>query len=135
MLLKPGWIIFLLMFWVVMQLIITFGYAVAGSTDMVIGDATIGTGGGTLTAGGLSSATLSPIQVLINSAVTFSSNPLGAVLGIGMDWGALKSALWQTFTFQAPFLSGMWSIISIFISCIYAGFTVAYLTSFVQRIL
>jgi hypothetical protein len=110
MLLKPGWIIFLMMFWVVIQLLIT------------IGDTSLS----------MSNLDQAPIIEIIESAqkintITGAVNPA--------NWGNILTHMWEIFTFQANFLTGAWTFISVIFTCIYAGLGLSMIYTFVSKIL
>jgi hypothetical protein len=132
MLLKPGWIIFLLFFWVITQLLITVDYAVVYNDSTSSLNSAYGAESGQIV-GGLSGDN-APMRVLITTGLTFIRNPLTGIAAAGMNWQAIVNALWDVFTFQAPFLSGSWVLISALLTCVYAGFGLAFLVNFVQRV-
>jgi hypothetical protein len=94
MLLKPGWIIFLAMTWLVIQFLIT------------VGD----------TANSLSTMSQAPI---INILTTLQSVGSGGT--ISADWGSVLPNLWEMLTFKTNFLTGSWGLISVILACIYGG--------------
>jgi hypothetical protein len=108
MILKPGWIIMLLMFWVIVQILIT------------IGD----------TAQSLSTLDQAPIMQILTAAqemntITGFFNPA--------NWADILTNLWKVFTFQANFLTGAWTLVSVFLSCIYGGLGISLLYTFITR--
>lgn len=127
MVLKPGWLIAFFMFWVVLQLLITIGYAVTYGDSSNYGQGYIATGeaGTTQQTVGIGDADSPIMKILI---VTQEWNSTEGILST--NWGIVLSSLWQMMTFQAPFLSGSWAIVSIFFSCIYAGLGISILFTF-----
>lgn len=132
MTLKPGIIIFLLMFWGIMQLVIMVGDAVIYNQD-TFGQVQLGTAetGAATTTMGVEETNTSPQMVLLNHvAVIFQKGPIAGAWAIATDWGDIQSALWDAFTFQAAFLTGPWVIISYFMTFIYAGISLSIIIGF-----
>ena len=108
MTLKPGWIIMLLMLWVVIQILIT------------IGDTSLS----------LSTMEQAPIIQILTAAQ--SMNTLTGIIDIN-NWGTILTNIWRVFTFQANFLDGAWVLVSVFFTCIYAGLGLSLIYPFLSK--
>jgi hypothetical protein len=108
MILKPGWIIALMMFWVVVQILI------------IIGDTS------------LSLVTLDQTPIV---RILTAAQEMNTITGIfnPANWSEVLTNIWKIFTFQANFLSGAWSIVSVFFTCIYAGLGLSLLYTFFTK--
>ena len=106
--LKPGWLIFLMMFWVIVQILIT------------IGDTSLS----------MSNLDQAPIIQLLTAA-----QEMNTVTGLinPVNWGGILTNIWEIFTFQANFLTGAWTLISVFLTCIYAGLGFSLIYAFFTK--
>jgi hypothetical protein len=106
--LKPGWVIFLMMFFVIIQILIT------------IGDTSLS----------ISNINQAPIIQIIEAA-----QEMDTLTGIvnPANWGTILENLWDVFTFQANFLTGAWALVSVFFTCIYAGLGLSLLYTWLTR--
>jgi hypothetical protein len=127
MLLKPGWIIAIMLFWLLTQFLITTGNAINYNAD-TFGDYDDTTTGKVIV-DGIGDAKASPILSLITTAQTIIKNPLTAVITV--DWASVIVNMWKMFTFQTNFLTGAWNIISIILACFYSGFGLSILYNLV----
>jgi hypothetical protein len=109
MLLKPGWLIFLSMMWVVLQLLIT------------IGD----------TANSISTMSQAPVIALLE-ATRATNSSTGQV---SADFGAILTSLWSMLTFEANFLTGAWVMVRYFFVCIYGALGLSILFTFASSAL
>ena len=110
MILKPGWIIALMMLWVVIQVLITVGDTSLSMSDL----------------------DQAPIIQIITTAQKMDT--LSGAINYD-NWGTILSSTWDIFTFQANFLTGSWTYVSLLLTCIYAGLGVSLLYTFVTKVL
>jgi hypothetical protein len=109
MLLKPGWLIFLSMMWVVLQLLIT------------IGD----------TANSIDTMNQAPVIALVE-AFRDTDSTTGQV---SADFGDILTNLWSMLTFEANFLTGSWQLVRYFFICIYGALGLSILFTFASSAL
>ena len=108
MALKPGWLIALMMFWVVVQILI------------VIGDTSLS----------LTTLDQAPIIQILTAAQEM--NTITGLLDF-TNWADILTNLWKIFTFQANFLTGAWVLVSVFLSCIYGGLGFSLIYAFFTK--